>query len=79
MAPGAGTLASYVEGTESDFTDAKAYADAQIGGGIVDYVAVQVGANVIVFADTGDDDGSADDGLVLVNASITAIDESNFV
>ncbi len=68
-----------MEGTESDFTAAKAYADAQIGGGIVDYVAVQVGAHVVVFADTGDDNGSADDGLVLVNASITAIDFTNFV
>ena len=46
----AGSATTYIEATASSFAAAKSLADAQIAIGSVDYVAVQVGSDVIVFA-----------------------------
>ena len=50
--------------------------NAQIGSGTAEYVAVQVGADVIVFADSRNDDGVADDAVVLAGRTLADIDLS---
>jgi Ca2+-binding RTX toxin-like protein len=74
---GAGTSANYVELTASDYASALAAANAQIHGGTIEYVAVQVGADVVVFADTflNHTAGSA---ALLVGRSLADISASNF-
>src|SRR6185312_6676421 len=54
---------NYVETTASSFAAAQAAANAQIAGGVVEYVAVQVGGDVVVFADDKGDHGAADDAV----------------
>ena len=70
---------SYVETTTIDFASAAAFANAQIAGGTVEYVAMQVGGDVIVFADSHGDHGVAEDAVVLAGRTLADIDASNFV
>ena len=42
-------------------------------------VAVQIGADVVVFADSGADNGSADDAVALVGRTLADISTANFV
>jgi Ca2+-binding RTX toxin-like protein len=75
----AATAASYMEARADTFAAAKAIADAAIAKGVIDYVAVAVGSDVIVFADTRDDNGSADDAVVLTNRSLDQISVTSIV
>ena len=76
----AGTLANYVEITGvASFAEAKAIADAQIAGGIVDYVAIQVGADVVVFTDGNVNDSVVDSAVVLVGKTLNDISVANIV
>jgi hypothetical protein len=77
---GAATLASYTEQTATDYADAVAKAGS-IMSATVKYVAVQVGADVVVFADTNGTAGlqAGDDAVVLVGRSLTDIDYTNIV
>ena len=85
---GAGTALNYTETTAADFASALVSADAHLGlGG--KYVAVQVGGDVVLFADTGHfvlgvatagGDGhidASDDAVVLVGKSLADIDFVN--
>ena len=63
----------------TSFVEAKAIADAQIAGGIVNVVAVQVGADVVVFGDSSGDDGSADSAVVLVGKTLNDISVANII
>ena len=57
----------------ADFAAALTAANAKITTGASDYVAVKVGADVIVFADSHHDNGSADAAVVLVGRSLADI------
>jgi Ca2+-binding RTX toxin-like protein len=70
---GAGSSANYVEGRAADHASALYYANTQVVGGAIDYVAVQVGGDVVVFADTGQNNGAADSAVLLVGRSLSDI------
>jgi Ca2+-binding RTX toxin-like protein len=73
-----GTAANYAQQTAATLALAKTAADSLIAAGTVDYVAVQVGSDVIVFADGANNDGQADDAVMLKGASLSAIDSTSF-
>ncbi|MBS0362192.1 MAG: hypothetical protein JSR98_12495, partial [Proteobacteria bacterium] len=73
---GATPASSYVEGTAADFSSAKAFATSQIGSGAVEYAAVQVGADVIVFADSFNHN-VVEDAVVLAGRTLNDIDSGN--
>lgn len=75
----AGSATTYIEATASSFAAAKSLADAQIAIGSVDYVAVQVGSDVIVFADSQGDNLVADEAVTLRSRTLDTIDASNIV
>ena len=69
---------SYVEDTAADYDAALALANGRVAAG-VDFIAVQVGANVIVFADTAGNNGAAEDAVVLVGRTLADIAAGNIV
>jgi Ca2+-binding RTX toxin-like protein len=75
----AGSAANYMEFAAGSFGAALAIADAAIGPGGVDYVAVQVGDDVIVFADSAADDTGADDAVILRGQTLGSISAANIV
>jgi hypothetical protein len=72
------TDASFATATAATLDDALAAAQADIGGGAVDLVAVQVGNDVVVF---GDSHGlnEADAAVVLVGKTLADIGASDFI
>jgi Ca2+-binding RTX toxin-like protein len=76
---GAGTAVNYREFTAASYADALTEANAQIAGGVVDYVAVRVGADVFVFADSQNNNGQADTAVVLAGKTLNDIGSGNFV
>jgi Ca2+-binding RTX toxin-like protein len=66
------TAETFASDTADDYDAALAAANARIGDGSVDVVAVQVGADVIVFADT-DGEVGADQAVVLVGRSLADV------
>src|SRR5207253_3082995 len=68
-----------LEATAPDYATAKAAADSAIAGGVIDYYVVQVGTDVVVFADSNNDNGTADDAVVLVGRSLNDIGPGNIV
>lgn len=79
FAGAASTGADYIELSAADYAAAKALADAQIVTGTYNYVSVLVGSDVIVFADSGNDNGSAEDAVVLVGRALADIAAANFI
>ena len=75
---GSGSAANYAETSATDYVAALSLANAQIAGGVVDYVAVQVGENVFVFVDSLNNNGTADSAVRLVGRSLADISFSNF-
>jgi Ca2+-binding RTX toxin-like protein len=75
--PGAGTSTNYAEFSAADYASALAQANTQIHGGVIRYVAVQVGADVIVFSDAAVNHtvGAA---VMLVGKTLADIAPSNF-
>ena len=74
---GAGMAGNYMESTQADYAAALAFANGQIAAGR-DYVAVRVGNDVIVFADSANNNGGADTAVVLAGRSLSDIDFDNF-
>lgn len=77
---GAATALTYLEGTAGNYADAVLLANAAITAGVINYVSVQVGGDVVVFADvaaTGN--GLAEVAIVLVGRTLADIDFGNFV
>ena len=72
------TAAEYVEGVAGDFTAAAAYANGLIAAGTANLVAVYVGGDVIVFADSANNNGSADDAVILVGRGLADVGYTNF-
>jgi len=75
---GAGTSGNYVESTQADYATALTFANGQIAAGTVNYVAVQVGADVVVFADSAGNNGTADSAVMLVGRSLADIAFDDF-
>jgi Ca2+-binding RTX toxin-like protein len=68
---------NYLELTATSYAEAITLANALIGTGTVDYVVVQVGFDVVVFADSTGNNGGADDAVVLVGGSLADISAAN--
>ena len=67
--------------TASDYAAATTYANSKFAQG-VDYVAVQVGGDVVVFADNGGTNNAldaSDDAVVLIGRSLSDIHFFNIV
>ncbi|HEX2818140.1 MAG TPA: calcium-binding protein, partial [Phenylobacterium sp.] len=73
-----GTSLNFSETTATDFASAVTSANAHLGAGL--YVAVQVGTDVIVFADTNASGTitTADDAVTLVGKTLADITFANF-
>ena len=74
----AGDATAYVEGTAATFRNAIDSANDLIGSGSVNVVAMQVGSDVAVFADTGNDNGVAEDVVVLRGRTLADVSSANF-
>lgn len=68
----AGTEENFATGDAADYDAALAAADAAMADGTVDFVAIQVGSDVIVFADTDGVAGS-DTAVVLVGKTLDGV------
>jgi Ca2+-binding RTX toxin-like protein len=75
----AGTSANYVEVAADNVAAAATLANERIAAGVVDYVAVGVGGNVVVYADSHGDNGSADFSVTLVGRGLNDISFENIV
>lgn len=73
------TGGGYAELTAATFAEALQAANLQIATGAVDVVSAQVGLDVIVFADTRNDNGGADDAIMLKGAILGRIDAVHMV
>jgi len=75
----ASTNSDYIETTATAYSEALALANAQIASGAANYVTVQVGSDLVIFADSRDDNGAADDAVVLVGRTLADVSASNIV
>ena len=75
---GPGTAANYVESTQTDYAAALAFANGQVAAGTINYVAVQVGTDLFVFADSAGNNGAADSAVMLVGRGLADIAFGNF-
>lgn len=75
---GAGSAANYAETSVASYAAALTAANGQIAGGVVNYVSVQVGADVYVFADSANNNGAADSVVLLVGRTLNDIAFGNF-
>jgi Ca2+-binding RTX toxin-like protein len=73
-----GDATAYAEGSAADYATATAFANSLIASGAANVVSVQVGADVAVFADSADDNGIADDGLMLAGRTLADVSATNF-
>ena len=72
------TPTTYLELKAANYGAAKLLADVQIAAGN-DYVAVQIGADVVLFVDSGSNNGTAEDAVVLVGRTLADIDYTNLI
>lgn len=72
------TGATYAEATAADYGAAANIARDLISTGAVNVVAVAVGNDVAIYADTADDNGSADDVIILTGRTLADVSASNF-
>lgn len=70
---------AYKELVAADYASALDLANQAITAGTASHVAVQVGADVYVFADTGSPGDGADAAILLVGRSLTDIGAANFI
>lgn len=76
----AGTVENYREISAATYDTGLSQANGLIAGGIVRYVAVQVGSDVVVFAeDDNNAANGADEAVILVGRSLADIAAGNFV
>jgi Ca2+-binding RTX toxin-like protein len=74
-----GSATNYVELSAGSLADALGMANARIAAGTADYVAVAVGSDVVVFADSRGDNVAADDAVTLVARRLEDIGFANIV
>lgn len=75
--PATATAANFAEISATDYASALTAANSKMASGAAAYVAVQIGADVVVFADGGGHH-VADAAVLLVGKSLTDISASNF-
>ena len=73
-----GDATRFAEGSAADYATASAFANNLIASGAANVVAVQIGGDVAVFADSADDNGTADDLLVLSGRTLADVSATNF-
>ena len=76
---GTGSSTNYSENTAANYAAALALANDRIAAGLIQYVVVQVGADVFVFADAQCNDGVADVAVRLIGRSLDDISMTNFL
>ncbi|WP_374468976.1 calcium-binding protein [Phenylobacterium sp.] len=76
--PLTGGGAGYAEFAAANYASALTTANQQIASGAADVVAVAVGGDVVVFADTRNDNGQADDAFLLRGRNLDWVDAFNF-
>ncbi|HEX7945219.1 MAG TPA: calcium-binding protein, partial [Phenylobacterium sp.] len=79
--PTSATVGDYVELTATSYEDALALANTRIASGAANFVAVEVGSNLLlhsvyVFADSANNNGAADDAVMLLGRALDDIDFS---
>jgi len=74
----AGDTSTYSEGTAGDLASATTMANNLISTGAANVVAVQVGSDVAVFADSADNNGTQDDVVVLTGRTLADVSGANF-
>jgi Ca2+-binding RTX toxin-like protein len=72
------SAAEYVENTAGDLTVATTYASGLIVSGSANVVAVQVGADVVVYADSAANNGAIDDVVILTGRTLADVSYENF-
>jgi Ca2+-binding RTX toxin-like protein len=77
FASGPAGAGDYVETTAADFASATTAANQLIASGTTNIVVVGVGADLVVFADSANNDGVADDAVVITGRGLTDISVSN--
>jgi hypothetical protein len=78
-AAGPGTGVNYVEAFASSYDAALALASEHIAAKTINYVSVQVGADVFVFVDSRSNDGAADTAVRLAGRTLDDISSTNFL
>ena len=73
------TLDGFQTATATTYAAALQAANAQIATGAADIVAVQVGFDVFVFADTRRDDSTADDAILLRSTNLNLVAGTSFI
>ena len=74
----AGDTSTYAEGMAGDFASATTMANGLIASGAANVVAVQIGSDVAVFADSADNNGTQDDAVVLTGRTLADVSGANF-
>jgi len=74
----AGSAANFATATAASFAEALTLANQQMAAGSVDYVAVAVGGDVVVFADSRGDN-AAHDAVILAGRGLADLDASAIV
>ena len=69
---------AYVEDTAADLVSAAARANQLIGSGAANVVAMAVGNDVVVYADSAGDNGVADDVVILSGRTLADVSYVNF-
>lgn len=72
-----GTAANYLETSAASFAEATAAAQGQIGSNAKDIVAVQVGADVYLYVDSGTNALGA--VVKLLNVNLSGLSEASFL
>lgn len=80
VGPASVSAVEYAETTAADYASALAQANALMAGGVVRYVAAQVGGNVVVFAETDGLLGNgADVAVILGGRTLAHIEAADFI
>ena len=74
-----GSDGNYIELSATSYADAQNLANSQIASNSKEYVVVQVGADVVVFADVDGGADDAEDAVVLVGRTLADISALNFL
>lgn len=74
---GAANATNYIEINAADYASALSAANTQMHGGVIEYVSAQVGADVIVFADSNLNH-TAGAAVLLIGKTLADISASNF-
>jgi Ca2+-binding RTX toxin-like protein len=72
------SASEYAENTAADLTIATNYASGLIVSGSANVVAVQVGSDVVVYADSGANNGAIDDVVILTGKTLADVSYANF-